>query len=73
MGKAKEEIKVGDEVKHNTTEYKGIVTRVSERMNKITVIFKDGSSESYNSEMLHKTGRHIDIEGLLKQIGGEDA
>lgn len=69
--KAKEEIKVGDEVKHNKTEYTGIVTRVSERMNKITIIFKDGSSESYDSSMFHKTGRHIDIDSFLKQIGEE--
>ena len=67
----KDEIKVGDIVKHNETEYTGIVTRVSERMNKITIIFKDGSSESYDSSMFHKTGRHIDIDRFLKQIGGE--
>ena len=67
----KEEIKVGDIVKHNETEYTGIVTRVSEHMDKITIIFKDGSSESYDSSMFHKTGRHIDIDGFLKQIRGE--
>ena len=67
----KDEIKVGDIVKHNETEYTGIVTRVSERMDKITIIFKDGSSESYDSSMLHKTGRHIDIDRFLNQIGGE--
>lgn len=74
--KAKEEIKEkfnrGDEVEHKKTRYKGVVTRVLERMNKITVMFKDGSSEYYPSEMFYKTGRHIDIEGLLKQIGGEE-
>ena len=69
--KAKDEIKVGDVVKHNETEYTGIVTRVSEHMNKITIIFKDGSSESYDSSMFHKTGRHIDIDRFLNQIGGE--
>ena len=68
----KEEIKVGDVVKHNETEYTGIVTRVSEHMDKITIIFKDGSSESYDSSMFHKTGRHIDIDGFLNQIGGEE-
>ena len=67
----KDEIKVGDIVKHNETEYTGIVTRVSERMDKITIIFKDGSSESYDSSMFHKTGRHIDIDRFLNQIGGE--
>lgn len=67
----KEEIKVGDIVKHNETEYTGIVTRVSECMNKITIIFKDGSSESYDSSMFHKTGRHIDIDRFLNQIGEE--
>ena len=67
----KEEIKVGDIVKLNETEYTGIVTRVSEHMNKITIIFKDGSSESYDSSMFHKTGRHIDIDSFLKQIGEE--
>ena len=68
----KDEIKVGDIVKHNETEYTGIVTRVSERMDKITIIFKDGSSESYDSSMFHKTGRHIDIDGFLHQIGGKE-
>ena len=68
----KDEIKVGDIVKHNETEYTGIVTRVSERMDKITIIFKDGSSESYDSSMFHKTGRHIDIDRFLNQIGGEE-
>ena len=67
----KEEIKVGDIVKLNETEYTGIVTRVSEHMNKITIIFKDGSSESYDSSMFHKTGRHIDIDSFLKQIREE--
>ena len=68
----KDEIKVGDIVKHNETEYTGIVTRVSERMDKITIIFKDGSSESYDSSMFHKTGRHIDIDDFLNQIGGKE-
>ena len=67
----KDEIKVGDVVKHNETEYTGIVTRVSEHMNKITIIFKDGSSESCDSSMFHKTGRHIDIDRFLNQIGEE--
>lgn len=72
---AENEIKVGDEVefddtandlhrsmyvtsKYNDTDYCGIC--------------RNGDTYCVHKSSLKKTGRHIDIEGLLKQIGGRE-
>lgn len=72
---AENEIKVGDEVKfddaandlrrlmyvtskYNDTDYCGIC--------------RNGDTYCVHKSSLKKTGRHIDIEGLLKQIGGDE-
>ena len=72
---AEKEIKVGDEVefddtandlhrsmyvtsKYNNTDYCGIC--------------RNGDTYCVHKSELKKTGRHIDIEGLLKQIGGDE-
>ena len=65
--KAKEEIKVGDVVSHE--EKYGVV--ISEG----TICFRgftdDGTPFEWYKERCTKTGRHIDIDGFLRQIGGE--
>ena len=66
--KAKEEIKVGDVVSHE--EKYGVV--ISEG----TICFRgfadDGTPFEWYKERCTKTGRHIDIDGFLKQIGEEN-
>ena len=65
--KAKEEINVGDIVSHE--EKYGVV--ISEG----TICFRgftdDGTPFEWYKERCTKTGRHIDIESFLKQIGEE--
>lgn len=65
--KAKDEIKVGDVVSHE--EKYGVV--ISEG----TICFRgftdDGTPFEWYKERCTNTGRHIDIDGFLKQIGGE--
>ena len=73
--KAEKEINVGDEVvpkkTPNVDGHKFIVTRIYKDYGKIDgVSLFDGSVFSVRKiENYQKTGRHIDIEGLLKQIG----
>lgn len=72
---AEKEIKVGDEVefddtandihrsmyvtsKYNDTDYCGIC--------------RNGDTYCVHKLSLKKTGRHVDIEGILKQIGGDE-
>ena len=66
--KAKEEIKVGDVVSHE--EKNGVV--ISEG----TICFRgftdDGTPFEWYKERCTKTGRHIDIDSFLKQIGGNE-
>ena len=69
--KAKEEIKVGDEVeKNDLRDVRFIVTFTNGRlMNGVTqsgLVFANEKPKEW-----HKTGRHIDIDGFLKQIGEE--
>lgn len=76
--KAEEEIKVGDEVvpkkTPNVDEHKFIVTRIYKDDGKIdgVSLFDGGVFSGRKIENYQKTGRHIDIEGLLKQIGGDE-
>ena len=66
--KAKEEIKVGDVVSHE--EKYGVV--ISEG----TICFRgftdDGTPFEWYKERCTKTGRHIDVDSFLKQIGDEE-
>ena len=65
--KAKEEIKVGDVVSREGLY--GVVKSVSDDwLNGITA---SGISFQWLKRKCTKTGRHIDIDGFLKQIGGE--
>ena len=67
---AEKEIKVGDEVGYDGEI--GVVTNTDDKAGFFNVLFKNGKTAAYKSERLKKTGRHIDIDGLLKQIGGDD-
>ena len=69
---AEKEIKVGDVV--DICGDKGIVTSFGTGGDMIHVLYLDGIVNSYRKgKDIKKTGRHIDIEGILKQIGGTDA
>ena len=66
---AAKEIKVGDEV--DICGDKGIVTSFGTDGDRIHVLYLDGIVNSYRKDKdIKKTGRHIDIDVVLKQIGG---
>lgn len=68
---AEKEIKVGDEV--DVCGDKGIVTSFGTDGDALHVLYFDGIVNSYRRDKdVKKTGRHIDIEGLLKKIGGDE-
>ena len=68
---AENEIKVGDEV--DICGDKGIVTSFGTDGDRIHVLYLDGIVTSYRKDKcIKKTGRHIDIDGILKQIGGNE-
>lgn len=69
--KAKEEIKVGDVLEE--IEYSNIKCVVTKphSSNMAYLVFSDGSVGLNKINNLRKTGRHIDIDSFLKQIGGE--
>ena len=65
------QIKVGDEV--DICGDKGIVTSFGTDGDRIHVLYLDGIVNSYRKDKdIKKTGRHIDIDGILKQIGGDE-
>ena len=70
--KAKEEIKVGD-IFQDDDGNNAIVTSV--KGNTVYYMWDDGGTRSWFAEDVKKhfikTGRHIDIDSFLKQIGGE--
>ena len=71
--KAKEEIKVGDIFQDNDGN-NAIVTSI--KGNTVYYMWDDGDTRSGFAEDVKKhftkTGRHIDIDGFLKQIGGNE-
>lgn len=75
---AAKEIKVGDEVaikrNPNNDDYKFFVTYINNKSNEISGLsgFDGGVFFGRDINLYQKTGRHIDIEGLLKQIGGDE-
>ena len=64
------QIKVGDVVK--VCCYTGLVTSDDHMDDSYDILFSDGGTSKINIKDLKKTGRHIDIDGLLKQIGGDE-
>ena len=69
--KAKEEIKVGDILENMAfSKVKCVVTNLYPD-NMAYSIFGDGTAGMHGLNKFKKTGRHIDIDSFLKQIGGE--
>ena len=69
--KAKDEIKVGDVLEDMaSSKVKCVVTNIYPS-NMAYLVFSDGSAGIHELENMKKTGRHIDIDSFLKQIGGE--
>lgn len=75
---AEKEIKVGDVVRVTLGKLDegetdtALITWVHEN-NWYDLIMKNGLGWTYvNGERIKKTSRHIDIDGLLKQIGGDE-
>ena len=72
---AEKEIKVGDVVIETSdagNEYIGVVTQITSAQNSVCIVYADGSTNITLAKKLKKTGRHIDVEWLLKQIGGDE-
>ena len=68
---AVKEIKVGDVV--DVCGDIGVVTSFGTDGDSIHVLYLDGIVTSYRKDKcIKKTGRHIDIDGILKQIGGNE-
>lgn len=67
---AEKEIKVGDVVIRCGESC--IVTNKSRDDGFYDVLFEDGTTGAYQRSSLKKTGRHIDIDGLLNHIRGDD-
>ena len=65
---AKQEIHVNDEVRIKSNGIRGVVLS-SYDDGRIDVLFKNSSHDIYKASDLVKTGRTIDIAGLLAQIG----
>lgn len=54
-------------------ETKGVVASFGTDGDRIHVLYLDGIVNSYRKDKdIKKTGRHIDIAGMLKQIGGNE-
>lgn len=70
--KANAEIKVGDEVINNTTGSRGILLEPETQDMLATVIIPSQRWRTFNSRYsnLTKTGKHYNIEGLLKVMNG---
>ena len=69
--KAKEEVKVGDVLEDiYVSKVKCVVTNLYPD-NMAYSIFGDGTAGMHELNNFKKTGRHIDIDGFLKQIGEE--
>ena len=67
----KEEIKVGDVIEDiHISKVKCVVTNLYPD-NMAYSIFGDGTAGMHELNNFKKTGRHIDIDSFLKQIGGE--
>ena len=67
--KAKEEICVGDVVSINNVNQNGVV--ICDDFNVVSVITPNGSVIIREKNKCTKTGRHIDVDAWLAQIGGE--
>ena len=69
------EVKVGDvviETFGSGSKYIGVVTQITGNQNSVCMTYSDGSVGVTLAKRLKKTGRRIDIDGFLKQIGGDE-
>ena len=69
--KAKEEIKVGDVLEDIADRSVKCVATSLYPNNRAYLVFNDGSAGMNDLDIFKKTGRHIDIDSFLKQIGEE--
>lgn len=72
---AEKEIKVGDvviETSEAGNKYIGVVTQITSAQNSVCMAYYDGSVGITLAKRLKKTGRHINIDEILKQIGGDE-
>lgn len=65
-----EEICVGDVVRINNANRNGVV--ICEDFNVVSIIIPNGSVIVRAKEECTKTGRHIDVDAWLAQVGGEE-
>ena len=69
--KTKEKVKVGDVLEYiASSKIKCVVINICPN-NMAYSVFNDGSTGIHKLENMKKTGRHIDIDSFLKQMGGE--
>ena len=69
--KAKEEIKVGDVIRINEdSDFYGLVININPESRIAFVVSENRSLSFISLECCIKTGRHIDVDSFLKQIGG---
>lgn len=59
------EIRVGDVVKSGI--FRGVITRIEG--DSVSIIYEGGANGWANKRYCTKTGKHIDIEAVLRQIG----
>ena len=71
--KEQNEIKVGDvvEIEPNEREWRGVVIAKYAGNKTFFVLEQDGEMQTWYDEQLKKIGKHIDIQSILQQIGGE--
>ena len=70
--KAKEEIEVGDALEYiYDSNVKCVATNLYPN-NMAYLVFEDGTAGMHELDDFKKTGRHIDVDSFLKQIGGEE-
>ena len=70
--KAKEEINIGDVIRINEdSDFYGLVININPESRIAFVVSENRSLSFISLECCIKTGRHIDVDSFLKQIGGE--
>lgn len=72
--KSKEEIKVGDVVTATSNNKNYVVTGIKQDNNSTWYVLLSGKGLTINTKdcILTKTGRYIDIQSMLEQIGGKE-
>lgn len=65
-------IHVNDVVEHKGLKLKGLITSAEDNGDDLHILWENGKQGRFvrSKDSLEKTGRTIDIESLLKQIGG---